>query len=129
MVLFQARDAVHAVACSLEDVYNGVDKTMVLERIDSPRATRKPHTKIVHVQKGMDDNARIVFRGDGDFIPGQCEPGTPTPTPPHTCIHACTHTHKHTHSGLRLDTLGTDMKCCMQTRVCLVIKKTIVQLT
>jgi hypothetical protein len=106
VVLFQARDAVHAVACSLEDVYNGVDKTMELERVDSPRATRKPHSKIVHVQKGMDNNARIVFRGDGNFIPGQCEPGTPppSPTPPHTYaysytithIHPCIYTHTHT---------------------------------
>jgi curved DNA-binding protein CbpA len=71
----KARDATHALHCTLEDVYNGADKTLDFTRVNSPRGTRKPDSKTVHVERGMDHNTKIVFRDDGDYIPGQCQAG------------------------------------------------------
>mmetsp|Transcript_45923 Transcript_45923/g.67372 ORF Transcript_45923/g.67372 Transcript_45923/m.67372 type:complete len:401 (-) Transcript_45923:53-1255(-) len=71
----KAREARHALPCTLEDVYCGAHKTVQFVRINSPRGTQKKDSKIVHVDKGMDHNCKIVFRDDGDYIPGQCEAG------------------------------------------------------
>ncbi len=71
----KARDVHHVLDCTLEDVYNGTDKSLSITRISSPRGTRQPDVKVVHVERGMDHESKIVFRDDGDYIPGQCEPG------------------------------------------------------
>lgn len=71
----RARDASHALHCTLEDVYNGAEKMLQFTRVNSPRGTQKADTKTVHVEKGMDHNAKIVFRDDGDYIPGKCQAG------------------------------------------------------
>jgi len=71
----KARDVAHALHCTLEDVYNGADKVLEFKRINSPRGTQKNDSKSVRVEKGMDHNAKIVWRDDGDYVPGQCEAG------------------------------------------------------
>ena len=48
----KARDVHHVLDCTLEDVYNGTDKSLAITRINSPRGTRKPDTKVVHIDRG-----------------------------------------------------------------------------
>lgn len=71
----RARDSGHYLEVTLEEVYTGVEKELEIERISTPRGTRKSDTITVGVDRGMRDGCKIVRRGDGDHIPGRVLPG------------------------------------------------------